>query len=88
MSDQDFYLQVENEIASGIQDKAMLAKAKIISEQNSFSTNVNYTKLRVSELKINATKEQSLAAAAKIGSILLKVGVAVLIMIVFLGYFF
>ena len=70
MSDQDFYLQVEGEIASGIQDKAILAKAKIMSEQNSLSTNVNYTKLRVSELKINATAANGLKWLKIVGVII------------------
>ena len=41
MADQDLYLQVEQEIASGIQDEAMLSKAKIMAEENGLSANVN-----------------------------------------------
>jgi hypothetical protein len=63
MADQDFYLQVEKEIASGIQDEAMLSKAKIMAEENGLSSNVNYTKLRVAKLKSNDRKETAAAVA-------------------------
>ena len=63
MADKDFYLQVEKEIASGVQDEAMLSKAKIMAEENSLSTNVNYTKLRVAELQSIAIKEKAVNVA-------------------------
>jgi hypothetical protein len=63
MSDKDFYLQVEKEIASGVQDEAMLSKAKIMAEENGLSANVNYTKLRVAELKSIAMKEKAVNVA-------------------------
>ena len=63
MTDQDFYLQAEKEIASGSQDKAMLSKAKILKEENGLSVSVNYTKLRVAELKSIAMKEKAVNVA-------------------------
>ncbi len=63
MSDKELYLFVEEEIANGNQDPALLSKAKIKSEENNLSINANYTNLRVEELSALKRKDKAIEMA-------------------------
>ena len=59
MADEQFYLQVELEIEEGTKDIALWSKAKIIAEDNNTEAQLEYTKLRVEQLRQENIKEKT-----------------------------
>tara|TARA_B100001013_G_C24607451_1_gene441668 strand:+ start:53 stop:331 length:279 start_codon:yes stop_codon:yes gene_type:complete len=57
MADEEYYLQVENEIKEGTKDVAIWSKAKVFAEENNTDPQHEYNKLRVEQLKSFDTKE-------------------------------
>ena len=66
MADEQFYLQVELEIEEGTKDIALWSKAKIIAEDNKTEPQLEYTKMRVEQLKKDGRKDQVLTGMARI----------------------
>ncbi len=56
MADEEFYLQVENELKEGTKDEALWSKAKHLAKDDEKETEIQYTKLRVTQLKIELAK--------------------------------
>lgn len=56
MADEEFYLQVENELKEGTKDEALWSKAKHLAKDDEKETEIQYTKLRVTQLKLESTK--------------------------------
>ena len=50
MADEEFYLQVENELKAGTKDEALWSKAKHLAKDDEKETEIQYTKLRVDQL--------------------------------------
>ena len=66
MADEEFYLQVENELKEGTKDEALWSKAKIVAEENKTEPQLEYTKMRVEQLKKEARKDQVATGVARI----------------------
>ena len=58
MADAEYYLQVELEIKEGTKDIALWSKAKIIAEDNNTEAQLEYTKMRVTQLKTTDAKDK------------------------------
>ena len=58
MADEEYYLQVELEIKEGTKDIALWSKAKIIAEDNNTEAQLEYTKMRVTQLKTTDAKDK------------------------------
>ena len=58
MADEEYYLQVELEIEEGTKDIALWSKAKIIAEDNNTEAQLEYTKMRVTQLKTTDAKDK------------------------------
>jgi len=66
MADEEFYLQVENELKESFKDEALWSKAKIVAGENRTEPQVEYTKLRVEQIKKEARKDQVATGVARI----------------------
>ena len=64
MADEEFYLQVENELKTGTKDEALWSKAKHLAKDDEKETEIQYTKLRVKQLKVEYAKDKSVGAVA------------------------
>ena len=64
MADEEFYLQVENELKEGTKDEALWSKAKHLAKDDEKETEIQYTKLRVTQLKVEYAKDKSVGAVA------------------------
>ena len=49
--DEELYLQVEKELEAGKKDSALWSKAKTLAKEDEKETRLQYTKLRVKQLK-------------------------------------
>ena len=49
--DEELYLQVEEELEAGKKDSALWSKAKTLAKEDEKETRLQYTKLRVKQLK-------------------------------------
>ena len=67
MADEEFYLQVENELKEGTKDEALWSKAKHLAKDDEKETEIQYTKLRVAQLKVELAKSTGTAMAKPIG---------------------
>ena len=56
MADEEFYLQVENELKAGTKDEALWSKAKHLAKYDEKEAEIQYTKLRVTQLKVESAK--------------------------------
>ena len=56
MADEEFYLQVENELKAGTKDEALWSKAKVFAEEKNTSPQLEYTKMRLEQLKTEGRK--------------------------------
>tara|TARA_Y100000590_G_scaffold459803_1_gene617735 strand:- start:673 stop:1140 length:468 start_codon:yes stop_codon:yes gene_type:complete len=65
--DDEFYLQVENEIKEGTKDVALWSKAKVFAEENNTEPQLEYTKLRVKQLSNADTKEKVVKVTTVVG---------------------
>jgi len=57
MEDEEFYLQVENELKESFKDEALWSKAKYLAKDDEKETKIQYTKLRVTQLKKESAKD-------------------------------
>ena len=64
MADEEFYLQVENELKEGTKDEALWSKAKHLAKDDEKETEIQYTKLRVTQLKVEFAKDKSVGAVS------------------------
>jgi|TARA_B110000438_G_C15412619_1_gene478275 hypothetical protein len=64
MADEEFYLQVENELKESFKDEALWSKAKHLAKEDEKETEIQYTKLRVTQLKVESAKNLSVDAFA------------------------
>ena len=64
MADEEFYLQVENELKEGTKDEALWSKAKHLAKDDEKETEIQYTKLRVTQLKVEYAKDKSVGAVS------------------------
>ena len=67
MADEEFYLQVENELKEGTKDEALWSKAKHLAKDDEKETEIQYTKLRVTQLKVELAKSTGKSMAGPIG---------------------
>ena len=67
MADEEFYLQVENEIKEGTKDVSLWSKAKVFAEENNTEPQLEYTKLRVKQLSNADTKEKVVKVTTVVG---------------------
>ena len=64
MADEEFYLQVENELKAGTKDEALWSKAKHLAKDDEKEAEIQYTKLRVTQLKVESAKNFSVDTVA------------------------
>ena len=79
MADEEYYLQVENELKEGTKDEALWSKAKHLAKDDEKETEIQYTKLRVAQLKVELAKS---TAQPFIKPILIGIGVVLFIIFI------
>ena len=80
MADEEFYLQVENELKEGTKDEALWSKAKIVAEENKTEPQLEYTKLRVEQLSNNDVTEKVVKVATVAGKGIGGIGIILLVL--------
>ena len=80
MADEEFYLQVENELKEGTKDEALWSKAKHLAKDDEKETEIQYTKLRVTQLKVELVKS---TGQPFIKPILIAIGVVLFIVFIY-----
>ena len=92
MADEDFYLKVETEIKEGTKSEALWSKAKILALDKKTEPDLEYTKLRVEQLKkqyreemLGFKTEKVVEKSIEVGVPLLKWGLIIFVSMIVIG---